>query len=243
MFSFLKSKPLLKDLLSDNYIDIHNHLLPGIDDGAANIEETNSLINGMKKLGITNAISTPHTFFGRWDNTAQNIKDANNRYLNEAEDNTFIIRYASEYMLDSRLIERANTEPLLCIKDNYLLVELNLFTCPIDLYELLFELKIKGYKIIIAHPERYAYFHESLKKFERLKEFEVAFQMNLLSLTGYYNKAILKCTQQLLKNGFYDFSGTDIHHSLHVERFKNKPLEFNNQNNLIDLLEANSIFK
>ena len=147
MFSFLKSKPLLKELLPSNYIDIHNHILPGIDDGAASIEDTDALVAGMKELGISNAIATPHTFFGRWDNTAQSINTAFEKQSTQAIDPYFIVRGASEYMLDPRLIARAQNEPLLCLKDNYLLVELNLFTCPMDLYELLFELKIKGYKI------------------------------------------------------------------------------------------------
>lgn len=244
MFSFLKSKPLLKEILPSDYIDIHNHILPGIDDGAASIEDTDDLIAGMKELGISNAIATPHTFFGRWDNTAQSIHTAfEKQYTEESKDPHFIVRGASEYMLDPRLIARANTEPLLCLKDNYLLVELNLFTCPMDLYELLFELKIKGYKIVIAHPERYAYFHDSLHKFEKLKEFEVEFQMNLLSLTGYYSKAILKCTQELLKNDFYNYTGSDIHHLQHIERLKNKPLLFNDSNKLTELLQFNSVFK
>jgi protein-tyrosine phosphatase len=240
MFSFLKSKPFLKELLPSNYIDIHNHILPGIDDGATTVEDTDSLIAGMKELGISNAVATPHTFFGRWDNTAQNIHTAFEKQSKEAVDPHFIVRCASEYILDPRLIARAKNEPLLCIKDNYLLVELNLFTCPMDLYELLFELKIKGYKIIIAHPERYVYFHNNIQKFEKLKDFDVDFQMNLLSLTGYYSKSILQCTQQLLDNNFYDFTGTDIHHIQHIERLKNKPLEYLNKNKLIDLLANNN---
>ena len=240
MFSFLKSKPLLKEILPIDYVDIHNHILPGIDDGSASIEDTDALIAGMKELGINNAIATPHTFFGRWDNTAQSIHTAFEKQSTQATDPHFIVRDASEYMLDPRLIARANTEPLLCLKDNHLLVELNLFTCPMDLYELLFELKIKGYKIILAHPERYVYFHNNIQKFEKLKDFDVDFQMNLLSLTGYYSKSILQCTQQLLDNNFYDFTGTDIHHVQHIERLKNKPLEYLNKNKLIDLLAKNN---
>ncbi len=242
MFSFLKSKPLLKELLPSNYIDIHNHLLPGIDDGAASINETNALITGMKELGISKAIATPHTFLGRWDNTTQDIQAAFESLSKESIDNNFIVRCASEYMLDPALIARATTEPLLCLKDNYLLVELNLFTCPMNLYELLFELKIKDYRIIIAHPERYLYFHNDIKKFEKLKDFGVDFQMNLLSLTGYYSKSILQCTKQLLDNDFYDCTGTDIHHTQHIERLKNTALEYVNRNKLIDLLENNNRF-
>jgi protein-tyrosine phosphatase len=242
MFSFFSSKPLLREILPSNYIDIHNHILPGIDDGAPTVEDSEILISGMKELGINKSIATPHTFFGRWENTAQTIKAAFDFHAEQTKDTSFVQNYASEYMLDSRLIERAQNESLLCLKDNYLLVELNLFTCPIDLYELLFELKIKGYRIIIAHPERYIYFHNSIEKFEKLKAFGVDFQMNLLSLTGYYSKSILKCTQLLLDHDLYDFTGTDIHHTKHIEYLNEKPLVYSSKSSLVKLLENNSLF-
>ncbi len=242
MFSLFSSKPLLREILPSNYIDIHNHILPGIDDGASTVEDSEILISGMKELGIKKSIATPHTFFGRWENTAQTIQDAFDHHAEQTKDRGFVQNYASEYMLDPKLIERAQNESLLCLKDNYLLVELNLFNCPIDLYELLFELKIKGYKIIIAHPERYNYFHDSIEKFEKLKAFGVDFQMNLLSLTGYYSKSILKCTQQLLEQDLYDFTGTDIHHIKHIEYLNKKPLVYSNKNKLSKLLSNNSLF-
>jgi tyrosine-protein phosphatase YwqE len=242
MLSIFNSKYFLKDLLPNNYIDIHNHLLAGIDDGAKTIAETSTLINSMKGLNINSAIATPHTINKLWDNTTENIKAAFKIATTSELNKTFLKGYASEYRLDSTLMERINKEPLLCIKDSYVLIELPFFHNPIDLYEMLFELKMKNYKIIIAHPERYRYFHNDIKKYIKLKEFGVYFQLNLLSLTGYYGKEIQKITNLLMDNNLYDFTGTDIHNEGHIEQFKTKPIVFSNKNTIRDLLEENKIF-
>jgi len=242
MFSLFKSHYYLKDILPANYIDIHNHLLPAIDDGAKTIDETNILIRSMKALNITRAIATPHTFNKHWDNTLETIKCAYDIVVDIDLNNSFLRGYASEYMLDKSLMERIKTEKLLCIKDTYLLIELPLFNFPIDLYEMLFELKIKDYKIIIAHPERYMFFHNDINKFKKLKQNGVYFQLNLLSLTGFYGKGIQKTAQSLLKNDLYDFTGTDIHNQRHINEYIKKPLLFSNKNKLVDLLKNNEIF-
>lgn len=242
MFSIFKPRYYLKDIIPKKYIDIHNHLLPGIDDGAKNQEETNILIKGMEALNISSAIATPHTYNGYWDNTPESIKFAFDEVINSVANNCFIKSYASEYMLDKFLIERIKDETLLCIKDNYILVELPIFNYPSGLYEMLFELKIKDYKIIIAHPERYVYFHKNLKKIKRLKEFGVYFQLNLLSLIGFYGKEVQKTAELLLDKDLYDFSGTDIHNKQHIDEFLNKPISFSNRNKISKLLEENTIF-
>lgn len=242
MLSIFKSKYFLKDLLPNNYIDIHNHLLAGIDDGAKTVDETSILVASMQRLNINCAIATPHTINKLWDNTPESIKTAFEIATKPELNKAFLKRYASEYRLDSTLIARINKEPLLCIKDSYVLIELPFFQNPIDLYEMLFDLKMKNYKIIIAHPERYRYFHNDIKKYIKLKEFGVYFQLNLLSLTGYYGKEIQKITKLLVDNNLYDFTGTDIHNQGHIEQFKTKPIAFSNKNIIGDLLAKNNIF-
>ncbi len=155
MFSLFKTPYYLSEIIPDNYIDIHNHLLPGIDDGAKSLEQTNHLISEMQDLNISNAIATPHTFVEYWNNTPTTIKNAYEIATETPENKAFLKGFASEYMLDATLINRIKNEELLCIHDSYLLLEFPLFNNPIDLYEMLFELKIKNYKIILAHPERY----------------------------------------------------------------------------------------
>lgn len=242
MFPFIKTKHYLKDVLPENYIDIHNHLLPGIDDGAKTVEETTELIVAMKELNIHKSIATPHTFDSKWNNTSPIIKTA---FENATEDKTnkeFIKNYASEYMLDSFLIAKVKKEELLCIQDNFVLLEFPLLSNPFNLYEMLFEIKIKNYKIILAHPERYLYLHNSIAKYEKLKQFGIFFQLNLLSLTGYYGRIIQKKAIELLENDLYDFTGSDIHSKTEINQFKTVKLQIPNKKKMEHLLLNNSIF-
>lgn len=242
MLTFFKSKYYLKDIIPNNYIDIHNHLLPGIDDGAKTMEDTKTLIACMKEINIAGAIATPHTFNGYWNNSASSIKNAYDIATEIDSNSSFLKGYGSEYMLDATLIERIKKDSLLCIHEDYLLVELHPFNSPLNLYEMLFELKLKNYKIIIAHPERYLYFHNSLNKYKQLKAFGVHFQLNLLSLIGYYGKEIQKTAQLLLDNDLYDFSGTDIHHEKHIQHIHKQPIRYSNKKKLVSLLQNNLVF-
>lgn len=242
MFSIFKTKHYLKDILPKNYVDIHNHLLPGIDDGARTIEETSSLIAGMKALNIHKSIATPHTYSSKWNNTSEIIKAAYETAIEDNANRSFIKKYASEYMLDASLMEKIKNERLLCIDDHFLLIEFPLFSNPFNLYEMLFELKIRDYKIIIAHPERYLYLHDSIEKYEKLKDFGVYFQLNLLSLTGYYGRNIYKKSLQLLEKNMYDFTGSDIHSNAEINQFETTPLQIRTKSKLDQLLLNNSIF-
>mgnify|MGYP003604582483 CR=1 FL=1 len=242
MFPFIKTKHYLKDLLPENYIDIHNHLLPGIDDGAKTIQETTELIAAMKELNIHKGIATPHTFNSKWNNTSQTIKTAFRIATKEKANKEFLKNYASEYMLDSSLMAKMKEEELLCLHDNFLLLEFPMLSNPFNLYEMLFEIKIKNYKIILAHPERYLYLHNSMVKYEKLKEFGVFFQLNLLSLTGYYGKIIQKKALELLENDLYDFTGSDIHSKTEINQFQTAKLQIPNKKKMEHLLLKNSIF-
>jgi protein-tyrosine phosphatase len=242
MISFFKSKYFLKELIPSNYIDIHNHLLAGIDDGAKTLQDTNMLIIRMKELNIAGAITTPHTFYGTWNNTTSGIRKAYKSAIETDTNRSFLKGYASEYLLDATLIARLNEEPLLCLKDTYVLIELPRFHSPIGLFEMIFEIKAKDYKIIIAHPERYKYFHTNFKNFTELKASGVCFQLDLLSLIGFYGKETQKMAERLLENDMYDFSGTDIHRERHIDELSINPIPFWNKNKVGDLLEKNSFF-
>ncbi|MGE6356502.1 tyrosine-protein phosphatase [Flavobacterium sp. NPDC079362] len=242
MFSIFKSKFYLKEILPDGYIDIHNHILAGIDDGAKTPEETNYLIAQMKALNIKAAFATPHTFNGLWNNTSESIRQAYEIALKNDDNRMFLKGYASEYMLDNTLIEKSREEKLLGLSKNFILIEFNLFNNPLNLYEMLFELKTKNYKVIIAHPERYLYFHNSIGKYQKLKEYGVFFQLNLLSLTGYYGKSIQRQAIELFKNDLYDFTGSDIHSATEITQFKTVPLQIPDKKKMDRLLENNTIF-
>lgn len=241
MSTQLKSKYYLKDILPKNYIDIHNHLLPDIDDGTRTVKETNYLIAQMKSININAAIATPHILNGLWDNNHETIKKAYKIATEIDSNKSFLKGYASEYMLDSSLLKKSNRKTLLVLPNNYLLVEISLISYPSNLFEILFDLKTKNYKIILAHPERYLYLHNFIK-YKELKECGIYFQLNLISLTGYYGKKVQNKAIELLENDFYDFTGSDIHSESEINQYKEVPLIVPDLKKIIKLLQKNNSF-
>ncbi|MFN3754452.1 tyrosine-protein phosphatase [Flavobacterium sp.] len=224
MISFFKNKPLLSDLIPDNHVDIHSHLIPGIDDGAVTIEDSISLINRMNDIGFKNIITTPHIITNVWNNTESAITQKHQEILKTIHDhtNTKSFTIGVEYMMDDYFLKRLTTEKLLTLKDNYLLVEMSYLNPPIQLYDIIFEIQLAGYKPILAHPERYLFYHQNFKEYHKLKNAGCLFQLNLLSTVDYYGKNVRLVTDKLLSNQLYDFIGSDIHHQKHIDAFKNK---------------------
>ena len=224
MLSLFKSKPKLSELIPKDYIDIHSHILPGIDDGAKNLENSEFLLDAMVALGFKKIITTPHTMKNVWDNsrieienTLQLVKEKLPK-LSEKLD----ISCASEYFIDENFIEQFQNEKLLPLKDNYVLVEMSYLNAPIQLYDILFSLQLNGYQPVLAHPERYSFFHSNFKEYEKLKKAGCLFQMNLLSSVGYYGKEVAETANKLLANNLINFVGSDVHHHKHIKAFSNK---------------------
>lgn len=243
MLFFSKPKPSLADLIPEDYVDIHSHLLPGIDDGAKDNENSLSLINSLKGYGFSQFITTPHILPGVWNNTKQGIQEteqAAHTYLKgQGMGNPF--KAAAEYMMDDTFIKLFKAESLLTLKDNYVLVEMSYLNPPLQLYDILFELQIAGYKPILAHPERYLFYHLKFDEYNKLKKAGCLFQLNLLSVTGYYGAGVTKTAEKLLDSNMIDFTGSDVHHERHIEAFKNKIL-LKKQDLLSELLKNNSFF-
>ncbi|MBZ4043040.1 tyrosine-protein phosphatase [Flavobacterium hibisci] len=244
MLSFLKQKPHLKDLLSGDYIDIHSHLLPGIDDGAKTISDTESLIKSFEKIGVSQFITTPHISHYIWNNSPQTIQK------NHAETSTLLSNTnaskpflaAAEYFMDDWFEKHFQNEKLLPLKDNYVLVEMSYINAPIQLYKILFDLQVAGYKPVLAHPERYLFYHKNFIEYERLKKAGCLFQLNLLAVVGYYGEEVTKISEQLLKKRMYDFVGTDVHHNNHIAAF-DKRVKINAIEGLKEIISNNQFFK
>lgn len=241
IFNLFKSKPTLKELIPRGFIDIHSHILPGIDDGAKNLTESIELISKMKELGFSKIVGTPHTYQGLYNNTNLSIENSYN-LIKENLKEKIKVDYASEYMIDNSLIKKSQEKSLLTIKKNYVLVEMSFISEPINLFEILFEIMVNGYIPIIAHPERYRFLHKQKKKYEKLKNIGCRFQLNLLSVTDYYGKDIRKFSDYLLKNNFIDFVGSDIHNLKHLREFENKVKAYE-LNKLKKSIDSNSYFK
>jgi protein-tyrosine phosphatase len=244
MLSFLKSKPYLKDLLTDNYIDIHSHLLPGIDDGAKTVSDTLRLINAFEKIGVSQFITTPHISHYLWNNSPETIlrNHSETTILLAEKDIKKPFRAAAEYFMDDWFEKHFITEKLLALKDNYVLVEMSYMNPPVQLYKILFDLQVAGYKPVLAHPERYLFYHKNFPEYEKLKKAGCLFQLNLLAVVGYYGEEIMKIAEQLLKRGMYDFVGTDVHHDNHIEAL-NKKVRTRDLNTLKEIISHNQFFR
>lgn len=244
MIFFKKNKAILKDLIPEGFTDIHSHLLPGIDDGAKTIEDTIFLINSLKDFGFEKFITTPHTFSGFWDNTKEGILTKENETLRmlSAKGLNLNLRAASEYLLDDHFASLFKKGEILPLKDNLVLVEMSYLNAPIQLYDLLFDLQVAGYKPVLAHPERYLFYHKKLEEYKKLKNAGCYLQLNLLSTVGYYGNEVTDIANKLLDSGLYDFVGSDVHHSKHINAFENKVL-LKDTKGLKELIQNNSFFK
>lgn len=242
MFGFYKKKKVLKDIIPNDFVDIHSHLLYGLDDGAKSIEDTKFLIQELQNIGFTQFITTPHTTPLVWENTKEGILNQYEKVLGELSLNSSSLRVASEYLMDDSFLKRLETEKLLTLKDNYVLVEMSYINPPIQLYEIILELNSQGYQPVLAHPERYNFYKNDYGSFKRLKQAGCLFQMNLLSATGYYGSGITEVADYLLKENMYDFVGSDIHHKKHLEAFSSK-IKLKNMDVLEKLVHKNTFFK
>ena len=115
-------------------------------------------------------------------------------------------------------------QELLTLKDNYVLVEISYINAPIHLYDILFDLQVAGYKPVLAHPERYTFYHNNFNEYKKLKKAGCLFQLNLLSVVGYYGENVAKTAQKLLSQGLIDFASSDTHHQKHIDSFEGKVL-------------------
>jgi protein-tyrosine phosphatase len=231
MFSIFQKKAYLIDHLR-GIADIHNHILPGIDDGAKNTEESISLLKMFKEIGIEKFICTPHIMNDFYPNTKETISKANDLLNIEIKSYPELkdiqIGTAAEYMMDQVFLDLLENEELLLLKDKMVLVEMSYFQAPINLNEILFKLRTKGYKPVLAHPERYSFFHtKDLSKYQDLKNRGCLFQLNSLSLTPHYGQHVQKIAYKLLQNNMIDFLGSDTHREQHVQKLAT--IQFNNK--------------
>jgi protein-tyrosine phosphatase len=225
MFSIFKKKQKDTTDLSELGTDMHSHVLPGIDDGSPDTTASATLIAGLKDLGYSRLVTTPHIFWDIYKNTNQSIADAHELLrLSMSGSAQMPLRSAAEYYLDEHIDELLRTDiPLLTIRDNWVLVEFSFVTPPMDLKEKLFSLQIKGYQPVLAHPERYTYLAKQKKTFDDLKEAGCLFQVNLLSFTNYYGKPAHDLAHYLLKKNYVDLLGTDLHHDRHLHALRSSP--------------------
>lgn len=210
---------------------MHSHLLPGLDDGAETVEHSLGLLRALRELGYRKLVMTPHIMGDFYKNTPEGIRSAL-KLLKEAAEAAGLddveLDCAAEYYLDEFLGRKlADGTEMLTFggEKRYLLFETSYMNEPLNLHEIIFELKTQGYRPVLAHPERYTYLYGRFAEIEKLREqYGVLMQLNINSLAGYYSPAAQKVSEQLIDGGLVDFVGTDTHHLRHTDTLKGKTL-------------------
>lgn len=212
MFNFFKKRPSSINF-STVKTDMHSHLIPGIDDGAQNLEESVHLIKGLKAMGYEKIITTPHIYQEYYPNTSGiilNGLEKLKKHLKELEID-IEIEAAAEYFMDEHFEELLQKDDLLTFGDCHILVEMSFYYEPPKVFDYIFQLCSKGYRPILAHPERYLYYSNNFTQYNEFKERGCLLQMNILSLTGYYGKPVQQNALRLIKEDLVDLIGTDLH--------------------------------
>lgn len=225
MFNFLFKSGKAEPDLSFIAVDMHSHLLPGLDDGLKEVEKSVEFIKDLKTLGYQKLICTPHILSDLYPNSAKTILpklDLVRKALKDAGVD-MKMEAAAEYMIDhdfSQLVSSSKKEDLLTIKGDYILVEMSYLQASPVFEQTIFDLRMLGLTPILAHPERYSYYHTQFEQYERFKELGCKLQVNLLSLSGGYGPQVKKTAEKLFKSELVDLVGTDMHHERHLHNLK-----------------------
>lgn len=205
--------------LSVLHTDIHSHLIPGIDDGSPDMDTSLALLKELEMLGYKKIITTPHVKTEYFQNDVTKLDDLCERLRRAArfEGIKLDIEVGAEHLLDEEVNQRIKNGQFKTFGDNYLLVELPFMFPPFGLDGYIFELQLAGYKLILAHPERYLYWLNDFNQFIRLKDSGVLFQVNIISLGNYYGKDVYNLAKKLIDNNMVELLGTDTHSAKHIE--------------------------
>lgn len=211
-----------KDPLSLSAIgcDMHSHLIPGVDDGAQTMDDSLQLLQKMQALGYKKCITTPHIKMDIYPNSEEKLRRVFDQ-LQEEKVRAGIgieVELAAEYYLDDTFAERLKDRELLCFgKQRYVLMEFSFTTPPVFEEDTFKRVLDRGYIPILAHFERYLYFHGKPEVAEKYRKIGVNTQMNLLSLTGHYGPEIRKQAERMVDDCLFDFVGTDAHRIQHLQ--------------------------
>ena len=223
MFSIFKKKPSAGAFPFERLkADMHSHLIPAVDDGSPSVEESLKLIKGLLELGYEKLITSPHIMQDMYPNNPQSIGMGYDEIKRDWAD--VPLKFAAEYFLDDHVQDLlARDQKLLTLKDNLVLVEFSFISPPMGYKEMIFELQMKGYQPILAHPERYTYFHRQPRIYDEIKASGCLFQSNILAFSGYYGGSVREAADYLVDHNLVELLGTDLHHERHLGNLRELP--------------------
>lgn len=218
MFSFFNKDKKTKAELSRLGTDIHNHVLPGIDDGAKNLKQSVEMLQKLMEMGYHKIIATPHIMSDIYPNDISSIQNALGLLQEELvrQKISLDLSASAEYFTDNYFYELIDQKKLLTFGQKYVLFELSMFQPSAILDNVVFKLQHHNYIPVLAHFERYV-FYEDIKPALKLKERGVKIQVNLNSLTGHYGDMQKQKAEKLIDEKIVDLVSTDCHHMHHLE--------------------------
>jgi tyrosine-protein phosphatase YwqE len=221
---FRKKEPALGPAdLSVLGADMHSHFIPGIDDGSPHLEASIELLTAMRELGYRKVITTPHSMADGYRNPPEVILGGLEKLRAEVRRVGLDIEVdaAAEYYLDHELEQRVTRREVLTFGNNFLLFEMPFISEPAILLTVIFQMQTQGYRPVLAHPERYAFWYNDFGKYETLKDRGVLFQLNLVALSGAYGPQAKQIAEKLIDLGHYELIGSDCHNMNHIQAIKN----------------------
>jgi tyrosine-protein phosphatase YwqE len=210
--------PELHDL-SALAVDMHSHLIPGIDDGVKSIEESLEMIRGFAALGYKKLITTPHVMSDYYRNTPEIILEGLEKVRSavKAENIPIQIEASAEYYLDEMFVTKLQNKEILKFGANYLLFEISYVNPPENILSAIFEINVHGFTPVLAHPERYPFWYDKFEEFEKIREAGALLQLNVNSLTGYYGPGAKAIAEKMIDRNMIDFIGSDLHGQRHLD--------------------------
>lgn len=206
----ISNNTLLSDSgIFEDFCDCHCHLLPGVDDGVKEQDETLCILETWESLGVREVWMTPHIM----EDIPNGTDDLKERFqqFQSVYTGRLDLHLAAENMLDGLFLQRLDDRDLLTlgVVGNRLLVETSYFNPPMGMEGIMEKIKETGYTPVLAHPERYQYM--DMKHYTKWKNMGVLFQLNIPSLVGAYGIDVQKKAETLLHKNMYDLCGSDIH--------------------------------
>lgn len=198
--------------------DVHCHILPGVDHGSQSIEQSLEMLRAEMAMGINRVILTSHVTAITFENTRESLTAAFKKLQQavDAEGLDIQLFLSAEYRMDEYFDKEYNAEHLLFMPGNHILLENSFQQELLNLDDLLFDMQVKGYKTILAHPERYTYYSRRRKRYDQLHNAGARFQVNILSFTGYFGEEARDSALWFAHNGMIDYLGTDMHNLKHA---------------------------
>lgn len=218
-FQLFRSKKLLPPIdFGLLKTDMHSHLIPRIDDGSQSMDQTIAMLAKFESLGYEKIITTPHVYSDCYKNTPEIILEGLQHVQQTAKQLGLNIQLeaAAEYFCDEYFMELIHSGQLLPIQGKYVLMEFPFLSEMNNWKEFIFGVQSSGYFPIIAHFERYVYWHGSIEKAKEMKGLGAKIQLNINSLTGHYGPEVKKQGERLIDHQLVDFLATDCHRIQHL---------------------------